>query len=99
MTYLQSAHHRQKSPTSVTVTQVITALSLLIVAAAVASWSSTPAPVTASEASITSPIPLFAYYYIWFDTNSWRRAKTDYPLLGPYSSDDTIVLRQHVEWA
>lgn len=45
------------------------------------------------------PIPLLAYYYIWFDPNSWNRAKTDYPLLGRYSSDDRSVMEQHVLWA
>src|SRR4051794_40088221 len=43
--------------------------------------------------------PLFAYYYIWFNTSSWARAKTDYPLLGRYSSDETRVMRQHIRWA
>jgi hypothetical protein len=47
----------------------------------------------------TAPDPLFAYYYIWFDESSWNRAKTDYPLLGRYSSDDRQVMRKHVEWA
>jgi hypothetical protein len=45
------------------------------------------------------PDPLFAYYYIWFSPTSWNRAKTDYPLLGRYSSDDREVMRQHVQWA
>ena len=45
------------------------------------------------------PEPLFAYYYIWFNGSSWERAKTDYPLLGRYSSDDRGVMRQHVRWA
>jgi hypothetical protein len=40
-----------------------------------------------------------AYYYIWFDTQSWNRAKTDYPLLGRYSSDDRAIMEQHVHWA
>jgi len=40
-----------------------------------------------------------AYYYIWFDEKSWDRAKTDYPLLGRYSSDDADVMRQHIQWA
>jgi hypothetical protein len=44
-------------------------------------------------------VPVLAYYYIWFDPESWNRAKTDYPLLGPYSSDDAEVMRQHVQWA
>ena len=43
--------------------------------------------------------PLFAYYYIWFNADSWNRAKTDYPLLGRYSSDDRDVMRKHVRWA
>jgi hypothetical protein len=45
------------------------------------------------------PIPVLAYYYIWFDVGSWDRAKTDYPALGRYSSDDAAVMRQHVQWA
>jgi phospholipase C len=45
------------------------------------------------------PDPLFAYYYIWFNSGSWDRAKTDYPLLGRYSSDERDVMRKHVEWA
>ena len=44
-------------------------------------------------------IPILAYYYIWFDANSWNRAKIDFPLLGRYSSDDAIVMRQHIQWA
>ena len=43
------------------------------------------------------PDPLFAYYYIWFNGSSWNRAKTDYPLLGRYSSDDRGVMGRHVE--
>ncbi len=40
-----------------------------------------------------------AYYYMWFDPKSWDRAKTDYPLLGRYSSGDADVIRQHIKWA
>lgn len=43
--------------------------------------------------------PLFAYYYIWFDNTSWARAKTDYPQLGTYNSDDETIMRQHIQWA
>ena len=57
-----------------------------------------PARGHASKAT-TAPIPLLAYYYIWFDVSSWDRAKTDYPLLGRYSSDDADVMRQHIQWA
>jgi len=49
--------------------------------------------------SSTNPIPTMAYYYIWFDSNSWDRAKMDYPLLGHYTSDDRAVMRQHIQWA
>lgn len=45
------------------------------------------------------PVPLMAYYYIWYDAGSWERAKSDYPLLGRYSSDDREVMAQHVQWA
>ena len=43
-----------------------------------------------------SPIPMFAYYYIWFNPSSWDRAKRDYPLLGRYSSDEERIMRTHV---
>ncbi len=54
---------------------------------------------TPTVTTVTNPTPVFAYYYIWYDTNSWNRAKMDYPLLGKYSSDDRIVMRQHIQWA
>jgi hypothetical protein len=57
-----------------------------------------PVPGHAIKAT-TSPIPVLAYYYIWFDVSSWDRAKTDYPLLGRYSSDNADVMRQHIQWA
>ena len=47
----------------------------------------------------SNPVPVLAYYYIWFDTTSWDRAKTDFPLLGHYSSDNPEVMRQHIKWA
>ena len=47
----------------------------------------------------SSPIPVLAYYYIWFQEQSWERAKTDYPQLGRYNSDDPEVMRQHIRWA
>jgi hypothetical protein len=58
------------------------------------------APATpTSTASLSNPIPTLAYYYIWFDSSSWDRAKIDYPLLGHYSSDDRAVMLQQVQWA
>ncbi len=53
-------------------------------------------PATGNQAN---PIPVMAYYYIWYNTSSWDRAKTDYPLLGRYSSDDISVMRQQILWA
>ena len=52
--------------------------------------------VTASSAD---PVPVLSYYYIWFDIQSWDRAKTDYPILGRYSSSNIDVMRQHIKWA
>jgi hypothetical protein len=45
------------------------------------------------------PIPVFAYYYIWFEPTSWNRAKIDYPMLGRYASDDIKVMEEHIRWA
>jgi hypothetical protein len=56
-------------------------------------------PGTAAAQAAVSPVPVLAYYYIWFDQSSWDRAKIDYPLLGRYSSDDRSVMLQHIRWA
>jgi hypothetical protein len=69
-------------------------LAAVFVALAVASSLAAPPARAANR-----PDPLFAYYYIWFNGTSWDRAKTDYPVLGRYSSDDRGVMRQHVAWA
>jgi phospholipase C len=70
--------------------------SLVLGLALIACASMVGAP---SAKAAEPPDPLFAYYYIWFNGTSWDRAKTDYPLLGRYSSDDRSVMRQHVAWA
>jgi len=49
--------------------------------------------------TMAAHVPVLAYYYIWFDTQSWERAKKDYPQLGRYSSDDPTIMRQHIQWA
>jgi glycosyl hydrolase family 99 len=54
---------------------------------------------SAAAAASPGPAPTLAYYYIWFTPGSWNRAKIDYPLLGRYSSEDTAVMRRHIEWA
>jgi hypothetical protein len=63
-------------------------------ATAVRSRASVPA-----ESGNAADVPVLAYYYIWFDTRSWDRAKTDYPVLGRYSSDDPEIMRDHIRWA
>ncbi|MFG2057489.1 hypothetical protein ACGFI9_26065 [Micromonospora sp. NPDC048930] len=63
-----------------------------IARADVAHRSDTPRPSAA-------PVPVLAYYYIWFNPTSWNRAKIDYPLLGRYSSDDVEIMRRHVRMA
>jgi hypothetical protein len=65
---------------------------LLLVAAS-------PSVAAAEPSTASRPDPLFAYYYIWFNASSWDRAKTDYPLLGRYASDERSVMRRHVELA
>jgi MYXO-CTERM domain-containing protein len=69
-----------------------------VVAIALAGAGSAPAKGPESSAASGQP-PVFAYYYIWFNPTSWNRAKTDYPRLGRYSSDERAVMRQHIEWA
>ncbi|WP_392544391.1 hypothetical protein [Oryzobacter telluris] len=46
-----------------------------------------------------SAIPVWAYYYIWFDPSSWDRAKSDEPALGTYTSDERLVMKRHIELA
>ncbi len=83
-------------------------LTLLAPGAAANEPAPTPAPMppppgsAASESDViarASEVPVLAYYYIWFNPRSWERAKTDYPLIGHYSSDDRKVLQQHIRWA
>jgi hypothetical protein len=56
-------------------------------------------PTGASGLADQEKVPLLAYYYIWYDKRSWDRAKIDYPLLGPYSSDDRYIMRKHIRLA
>jgi hypothetical protein len=76
-------------------------LSALLVAVITASIKSQSTPTRAAapivtQSSIGNPIPVLAYYYIWYDTSSWDRAKVDIPTLGDYSSDDISVMRKHI---
>lgn len=58
-----------------------------------------PTPASAQASGDQKPVPVLAYYYIWFDPGSWDRAKIDYPLLGHYSSDDRVVMLKQVRMA
>ena len=44
---------------------------------------------------------IVAFYYPWYAKNQWNRHGTHghYPLLGNYSSDDTALAEQHIDWA
>jgi Glycosyl hydrolase family 99 len=70
------------------------------------STTSFPAPASAHPTgssmkapATVDPIPLLAYYYIWYNHNSWNRGKTDYPVLGRYSSGNKKVMTKHIRWA
>ena len=54
---------------------------------------------SAHATPVVNPVPTLAYYYIWFSPSAWNRAKTDFPLLGRYSSDERRIMGQHVSWA
>jgi hypothetical protein len=69
----------------------------LPVPAAQAGRSGPARPVQGNGA--TSPVPVFAYYYQWFSHASWNRAKTDYPLIGTYSSSDPAVIQHQIQQA
>ena len=78
----------------------MSAVRLLRVRAALGAALSLVGVAAADAAARTEPpVPVLAYYYIWYQPSSWDRAKIDFPLAGRYSSDDTHVMRQHVRWA
>jgi len=80
-------------------TTLLAGLATTAAAATPAPGPSSQAPAPAAEQAADPPIPLLAFYYIWFDKTSWLRAKVDYPALGRYTSDDPAVMRQHIRWA
>jgi hypothetical protein len=73
---------------------------LALAAALALSFAAIAEPASAKAPKGTSSdTPVFAYYYIWFNPTSWQRAKTDYPAIGRYSSDERDVMRKHIRWA
>jgi hypothetical protein len=93
----------KKKPTSVVLSIGITILALIataIIAIVPQQLANASARrILGAQPSSTNPIPVLAYYYIWFDPASWDRAKIDFPLLGKYSSDDINVMRKHIQEA
>ncbi len=71
----------------------------LVAAVVLVAIGITPTKTAAEPSAARNPIPVLAYYYIWYDSASWSRAKTDLPLLGPYSSNEPAAIRQHIRWA
>jgi hypothetical protein len=60
-----------------------------------------PAPGGCPDRPTVQPgqAPVLAHFYIWFTSSSWYRAKTDFPAVGLYSSDQTNVMRTQVAQA
>jgi hypothetical protein len=79
----------------------------LVVTVALAAVAAMGVPTSRAEAdegpgkvAAARPVaPVLAYYYIWYNRDSWARPKTDLPQLGSYSSDEADVMRQHVRMA
>lgn len=78
--------------------RVLALSALVAILAASAPLSANPAA-SAETAAPRQPVPVLAYYYIWFNASSWNRAKKDYPRVGRYSSDESSVMRQHIREA
>jgi hypothetical protein len=73
---------------------------LLATVAPAVTASATPGAAASADSAVSNrPIPLLAYYYIWYNASSWNRGKLDYPLIGRYSSDDASVMREQVALA
>jgi hypothetical protein len=98
---------RRRGRTLVAGVAITTAAVLLSPATTDPAWASgagsSPNPALAETTSppsdVTSPVPVYAYFYQWFTPSSWNRAKQDLPLAGKYSSDDPHVLRHQIEQA
>ena len=56
-------------------------------------------PPAGSTGTAVGHVPVYAYFYQWFERSSWQRAKQDFPLAGHYSSDDPHVLRTQIAQA
>jgi hypothetical protein len=61
--------------------------------------STSPGPSDSAPPTPVANPPALAYYYMWFNANSWTHTKTDWPALGNYDSTDPNIIRQQVAWA
>jgi hypothetical protein len=75
--------------------RVLSSLLILGLTLVPGAGAETPTP----DAGKSGHVPVYAYFYQWFDSGSWNRAKIDFPLAGKYSSDDPHVLRDQVQQA
>jgi hypothetical protein len=75
---------------------VIVRRAVLAVLLAALGVGASAGPARATPPPARPHVPVYAYFYQWFDPGSWDRAKQDYPLAGRYSSDDPHVLRDQV---
>lgn len=71
--------------------RITVALALLLACA--------PATLAGPAEAAGRHVPVYAYFYQWFNKGSWQRAKQDFPLAGHYSSDDPHVLRDQITQA
>jgi len=80
--------------------RTFTAIALMVTILALLPGRATAGePADSAAPATVPPVPVLAYYYNWFDTHSWDRAKIDYPQTGRYSSDDPRVIRTQIQQA
>ncbi|GGB41634.1 hypothetical protein GCM10011492_35720 [Flexivirga endophytica] len=72
---------------------------ILVVLAAAVFLTFPPATAAASIPAGRETVPVYAYFYQWFNRTSWNRAKVDHPIAGDYSSDDRAVLQRQIAQA
>lgn len=93
---------------SVLVATLVAATSIGVVTPMPGTAAQLRAPVRSAQAasgtggtSTTRPtaLPVYAYFYQWYQISSWSRAKADLPLAGRYSSNNLGVLTTQVNQA
>lgn len=77
----------------------VAVLAVLVFACAPSAVAGSSSSSTTAAATSSDGVPVYAYFYQWFERGSWNRAKQDLPLAGTYSSDDPHVLRSQIAQA